>query len=84
MFQLEKVAVFLILVGQEKGRRILALLDDDEIKRIILKLREVSVITEQMQQSVWREFYSLGYEEGMKAADIVNILRFSAGGKLHE
>lgn len=80
MTQLKKVAILLILIGKEKGQRVLELMDNDEIRAIIPELRKVTTVSTEMQTIIWDEFSALGFTKDMKAVDILDIIRFSFGG----
>lgn len=80
MLSVEKVAIFLIMIGMKKGQSILELMDNGEIKAVVSQIRKLTAISQETQESVWSEFKELGYEENMKPSEIVTIMRFSFNG----
>ncbi|MDU4960609.1 MAG: hypothetical protein E6X17_08095 [Sporomusaceae bacterium] len=83
MDAVQKAAVILLLLGLEKGGRIMQLMDTDEVRRIIAAWEQIRNLPETVQQSVWSEFIRLGYDESMKPAEALWILRqFFAGSRI--
>lgn len=80
MTPLEKVAIFLVSIGLEKGQRIIALMDNSEINAIVPRIRSLTEISPEMQQIVWDEFKELGYEEQMNSVETLTIIRFLFNG----
>ena len=80
MLPVKKVAIFLILIGVEKGQSIIALMDNGEINAVIPEIRSLSVLSQEIQQSIWAEFKELGYEDNMKPSDALTIIRFLFNG----
>lgn len=75
MKPLQKAAVFLMLIGVEQGRRIIALLDSREISVVAKEIGKLTTLTPQVQKEVWAEFEQLGYEEGMNPTETLSIIR---------
>jgi len=80
MMPIEHAAGFLLLIGQEKGQKIIALMDTREIQAIIPVLRRLQEVSPHVQQLVWEQFKNLGYEAGMNPAELLTLIRFSLDG----
>ena len=80
MIPIKKVAVFLMLIGVEKGQSIIALMDTNEIKAIVPEIRGLTVVSPDVQENIWTEFKELGYEEQMKPSEVLTIIRFLFNG----
>jgi len=80
LMPINKVAVFLMAIGLEKGQNVIALMDNSEIKAVVSEIRSLKSITPEMQETVWSEFKQLGYEEEMKPPEILTIMRFLFNG----
>ena len=80
MLSIQKTAVFLMLIGAEKGRKVIELMDNGEIKAIIPEIQRLTVIAPNVQAEVWNEFKALGYEENMTPSDVLTIIRFLFNG----
>ena len=80
MTTIQKVAIFLMLLGAEKGQSIIALMDNGEIKAVLLKIRSLTAFSQEIQESIWAEFQELGYEDKMKPSEVLTIIRFLFGG----
>ena len=76
MMPIEQAAVFLLLVGQEKGQKIIALMDTGEIKAIIPVLRRLTDVSPHVQELIWAKFKDLGYEADMNPAELLTLIRF--------
>ena len=72
----KKVAIFLMIIGLEKGQSIIALMDNREIKAVAAEIQSLTVLSQEIQESVWTEFKELGYEENMKPSDVLTVIRF--------
>ena len=77
---LEKVAIFLMLLGFERASSIIELMDNDEIKTIIPRIGKLTDIAPEEQAYVWGEFEHLGYEDQMKPAATLGIIRLLFNG----
>lgn len=75
MNALQKVAAFLFIIGLEKGRRIMVLMDSDELKNVLAEFGKLQVLSPQMQESIWHEFVQLGYKEEMNPAETIYVFR---------
>lgn len=73
----KKVAIFLMMIGMEKGQRILTLMDDREIKAVVPEIRGLTAVSREIQEGVWAEFADLGYAADMKPAEALTIIRFA-------
>lgn len=80
MSPIKKMAIFLVTIGEEKAQRIIALMDNSEIKTVISEIRKLTVISQEMQEFVWTEIQSLGYEERMTPPEVLTIMRFLFNG----
>ena len=80
MFPIKKVAIFLMIIGVEKGQRIIALMDNGEINAVIPKIQNLTVISQEIQESIWAEFKELGYEDKMKPSEALTIIRLLFNG----
>jgi flagellar motor switch protein FliG len=72
---LQKVAIFLLVIGLARGKSIISLMDNDEIRSVVPAINKLSEISEEVQKSVWSEFEQLGYEENMSPSDALYIMR---------
>lgn len=72
---IKKVAVFLMMIGVEKGQSIIALMDNGEIRAVVTAFRSVSSLSPKDQKSVWAEFEELGYEDKLKPSEVITIIR---------
>ncbi|MDT8903985.1 hypothetical protein [Anaeroselena agilis] len=81
MTALKKVAVFLMIIGVEKGQRIFQLMDNSEIKAVVPEIRGLTAVTRQTQETVWAEFKDLGYEDNMNPAEALDIVRLLFNGR---
>ena len=77
---LEKVAIFLLMFGLEKGRSIIDLMDSDEIKTIVPRIGKLVDISPQTQKDVWAEFEQLGYEDQMGPSGALCVIRLLFNG----
>ena len=59
----------------EKGRSIIELMDNGEIKVVVSEIRKITPVSQDMQKNVWAEFKSLGYEDAMKPVETLTIIR---------
>ena len=80
MKPLQKVAAFLILVGIEKGRSIIALMDSREINNVVPEISKLSELSPETQKKVWAEFEQLGYQEDMNPSETLSIIRLLFNG----
>lgn len=77
---LKKVAIFLMIIGVEKGQSIIALMDNGEINAVIPEIRRLTEVSRDVRESVWAEFKELGYEDKMKPSEALTIIRFLFNG----
>lgn len=80
MLPIKKVAIFLMIIGMEKGRSIIELMDNGEIKVVVSEIRKITTVSQDMQKNVWAEFEKLGYEDTMKPVEALTIIRFLFDG----
>lgn len=80
MLPVEKVAIFLMMIGMKKGQSIIELMDNGEIKAVVSEIRSLTAISQEIQESVWAEFKELGYEDNMKPSEALTIMRFLFNG----
>ncbi|WP_094605845.1 hypothetical protein SPSIL_036150 [Sporomusa silvacetica DSM 10669] len=71
MRPIKRAAIFLIIIGVEKAQRIIALMDNGEIKAIVPEIRSMTALSQEIQASVWAEFNELGYEDKMKPSEVL-------------
>lgn len=70
-------------IGVEKGQGILTLMDNGEIKAVVPEIRNLKTVHPEIQESIWAELKALGYEDTMKPAEALTIIRFLFnGGKI--
>lgn len=81
----QKVAVFLYIMGLEDGKKVMALMDSDEIKNVIAEFGRLSEFPLDEQQNIRNEFIQMGYESGMNPAETLYVLRkLFNGGKIRD
>jgi len=76
----KKVAIFLIIIGVEKGQKIIALMDNSEINAVIPEIQSLTVISQEIQERIWAEFTELGYKDNMNPSEALTIVRFLFNG----
>ncbi|WP_371381286.1 hypothetical protein [Sporomusa aerivorans] len=76
MSPVKKVAIFLIMIGREKGQSIIELMDNSEIKAVVAEIRSLTAISQAMQEDVFGAYKELGYEDDMRPSEILTIMRF--------
>ncbi|MDF2634004.1 MAG: hypothetical protein K0R78_878 [Pelosinus sp.] len=77
---LEKVAAFLLLIGLERGRSIIALMDNNEIKALVPEIEKIIDLSSEIQESVRNDFEQLGYKDNMRPSEVLNVIRFMFNG----
>ena len=80
MKALEKVAIFLVMIGLERGRSIIGMMDSDEISAIVPKIRNLDGLSQETQECVWTEFMQLGYRDNMNPSEILSMIRLLFNG----
>lgn len=80
MVPVKKVAIFLMIIGVEKGQSIIELMDNGEIKAIVSEIQSLTTLAPEVQKSVWAEFKELGYEDEMNPSEALTIIRFLFNG----
>ncbi|GMA99814.1 hypothetical protein [Pelosinus sp. IPA-1] len=80
MKPLEKAAIFLVIVGLERGRNIIELMDNGEIHAIVPEIRKLKELSAQVQETVWTEFEQLGYDDKMKPSEVLYLIRLLFNG----
>jgi len=70
----QKVAAFLIIIGFEKGKKVMDMMDNAEIKNVLAELNKLE-LSPTMQGNILLEFEGLGYKAGMSPAEILYVLR---------
>lgn len=81
MTPLNKVAIFLMIVGVEKGQGIIALMDNSEIKAVVPEIRRLTAVSREVQDSIRSEFAALGYEDNMNPSEVLTVIRFLFDGR---
>jgi hypothetical protein len=77
---LKKVAIFLMIIGMEKGQSIIALMDNDEIKAVVSEIRSLTALSKDIEESIWAEFKGLGYTDELRPSEVLTIIRFLFNG----
>lgn len=77
---LKKVAIFLIIMGMEKGQSIIALMDNDEIKAVVTEIRSLTALSPEVEENIRAEFEELGYNDQLNPAEVLTIMRFLFNG----
>ncbi|MHC1745740.1 MAG: hypothetical protein AB9895_01195 [Negativicutes bacterium] len=77
---IKKVAIFLMIIGIEKGQSVIALMDNGEIKAIIPEIRNLTAVSPEIQENIWEEFKELGYEDTMNPSETLTMIRFLFNG----
>ncbi|MCE5287268.1 MAG: hypothetical protein LLG02_15675 [Pelosinus sp.] len=80
MTSLQKAAAFLFIIGLEKAGKIMALMDSDEIKKVLNEFNKIAELSPTIQESVWQEFVELGYDTEMNPVEALWVLRQLFGG----
>lgn len=80
MKPLEKAAIFLVIVGLERGRKIIELMDNGEIHAIVPEIRKLKELSAEVQETVWTEFEQLGYDDKMKPSEVLYLIRLLFNG----
>lgn len=81
MTPLQKVAVFLMIIGAEKGQNIIALMDNSEIKAVVPEIRGLTAVSPATQGRIWAEFKELGYEDKLNPSEALTVIRFLFDGR---
>ncbi len=81
MTPLKKVAVFLMIIGAEKGQGIIGLMDNSEIKAVVPEIRGLTAVSRETQAGIAAEFKALGYEDNMGPAEALTVIRFLFDGR---
>lgn len=85
MNALQKVAAFLFIIGLEKSKKIMALMDSDELKNVLAEFGKLQRLSQKMQEGIWHEFEQQGYEEGMNPVETLFVCRqFFNGSKMSD
>ena len=73
----------MVLIGLEKGKKIMNLMDSDELKNVFTEIERLPELSPAMQEALWQELFQLGYEEKMTAVETLGVLRqLCNGGKI--
>ncbi|WP_312423210.1 MULTISPECIES: hypothetical protein [Anaerospora] len=80
MIPLKKVAAFLMSMNQEKGQKIIALMDNAEIRAVISEMKRLPEFSEEEKDGIRAEFKGLGYTEQMNPSEILMIMRLLFDG----
>lgn len=75
MNSVQKVAAFLFLIGLEKGRKTMDLMDSVEVKNVLSAFGKLSEVSPTVQERIWQEFAQLGYEAEMSPVETLYVLR---------
>lgn len=77
---LKKAAIFLMVIDVETSKRILALMDNGEIKAVITEIKNLTALSQEIQENVLSEVRELGYEDNMTPSEVLTIIRFLFNG----
>ncbi|MBP2645731.1 MAG: hypothetical protein H6Q75_1171 [Firmicutes bacterium] len=77
---IQKVAVFILMLGFERGAAVIAQMDSREINRVVAEIGKMNEISVATQQIVLEEFKQLGYQDDMNAMQTLDIIRFLFNG----
>jgi len=77
---LQKLAAFLVIIGIEKGRSIIELMDSHEINAVISEIRNLMELSQDIQKSVLAEFEQLGYDDKMSPSETLGTIRLLFNG----
>lgn len=85
MTPLEKAAAFLFIIGLEKAGRVMAVMDSDEIKKVLSEFDKLTELSPKMQQSILQEFIDFGYNPEMNPVETLWVIRqFFGGSKISD
>lgn len=62
-------------MGLEKGKKVMALMDSDELNRVLSEISKLQDLSPKSQESVWYEFVHKGYEVEMTPGETLFVLR---------
>lgn len=80
MIPLKKVAAFLMSINQEKGQKIIALMDNAEIRAVVTEIKRLPEFSEEEKDGIRAEFKGLGYTEQMNPSEVLTTMRFLFDG----
>jgi hypothetical protein len=63
------------MIGLEKSRKTMDLMDSDEVKNILSEFGKLPELSLNVQERVWHEFAQLGYEAEMNPVETLYVLR---------
>lgn len=75
MAPLEKLAVFLVLLGFEKGKKLFAFMDTQELRHVVRAMEKVENLSPKVQEAVWAEVRQLGYKDALEPTEVMYVLR---------
>lgn len=75
MTAIKKVAFFLTLIGPEKGKSVIDLMDTGEIKTVVAAFQTLAELSPNEQKNVRDEFAVLGYREDMNPDETLSVIR---------
>lgn len=70
-----------MMIGAEKGQSVIALMDNSEIKAVVAEIRNLNAVSPKIQESIRAELRELGYDDEMKPAEVLTIIRFLFDGR---
>ena len=74
---IKKVAVFLMMIGMEKGRSIIEFMDNGEIKVVVSEIQKLTTVSQDMQKMYGRSLkrqVMKNYETGRSANDYSHFI----------
>lgn len=80
MSPLRKVAIFLFVIGLERGSKIIELMDSHEINQVVSEIGKLAEISQETKDGIRKEFEQLGYEDKMTAPETMGIIRLLFNG----
>jgi flagellar motor switch protein FliG len=72
---LKKAAIFLLLIGADKGQKVIALMDTGEIKAVAAEIGKLAGLSPELGRCILAEFAALGYSGDMTAFETLGIIR---------
>ena len=67
-------------MNQEKGQKIIALMDNAEIRGVVTEIKRLPEFSEEEKDGIRAEFKGLGYTEQMNPSEVLTIMRFLFDG----
>ena len=78
--QMDKVAIFLLMIGFKKASSIITMMDNDDIHKVVPKIEKLVEVSPENQEKVWAELRELGYEDTMGPSETLTAIRMLFNG----